>query len=118
MTFSLDLKEGQPLVAKDATGWNSTPLEIARQAVACGITRLIILDLADVGSSNGGATDGLCRTLLAEFPHLPITSGGGVRGPEDLRRLAQLGVKNVLVASALHDGRLTPSDVRRTLESA
>ena len=34
--------------------------------------------------------------------------GGGVRGVEDLRRLKRSGASAVLVASALHDGRLTP----------
>jgi uncharacterized protein related to proFAR isomerase len=34
-----------------------------------------------------------------------------VRGREDLLRLAELGVKGVLIASALHDGRLRGSEI-------
>jgi uncharacterized protein related to proFAR isomerase len=41
-----------------------------------------------------------------------VTAGGGVRGPDDLRGLHACGVKAVLVASALHDGRLRREDVQ------
>ena len=39
-----------------------------------------------------------------------MIAGGGVRGPEDLRLLRQCGVGTALIASALHDGRLTRTD--------
>jgi uncharacterized protein related to proFAR isomerase len=35
-----------------------------------------------------------------------------VRGPDDLSRWSQIGVQSVLVASALHDGRITREDLR------
>jgi len=40
-----------------------------------------------------------------------LLAGGGVRDPGDLRELAQLGCTGALVATALHDGRLTAEDV-------
>lgn len=111
VTFSLDLREGKPLLTDGAPGWKSQPVEIVRQATACGVTRIIVLDLADVGTSNGGRTEGLCAELLREFPGIQLTCGGGVRGPDDLVRLRRTGLTSVLVASALHDGRLTASDM-------
>lgn len=109
VVFSLDLKNGQP-VAGD--GWHERdPWLIAGQALAGGVKRILVLDLASVGTSQGMATEELCTRLRATFPHLEITTGGGVRGPEDLRRLQRAGVDNVLVASALHDGRLTRKDI-------
>jgi phosphoribosylformimino-5-aminoimidazole carboxamide ribotide isomerase len=42
-----------------------------------------------------------------------IVAGGGVRGVPDLEALANAGCDAALVASALHDGRLTPHDIRR-----
>jgi phosphoribosylformimino-5-aminoimidazole carboxamide ribotide isomerase len=117
ITFSLDLLNGRPLLtdnqsADNATGWNPDPCEIVRQSVEAGVTRIIVLDLADVGTSSGGRTDELCRSLRAEFPGLRLTCGGGVRGIEDLRRLKSAGADSVLVASALHDGRLRAVDLR------
>lgn len=112
ITFSLDLQDGRPLLPGHSNGWKTAPLEIVGQAVQAGIQDLIVLDLADVGTSSGGRTQDLCRQILASFPTLRLIGGGGVRSLEDVRRLGQAGVGGVLVASALHDGRLTPADVQ------
>ena len=112
ITFSLDLLAGWPLLPSDSQDWSHDPHEIVGQSVACGVTRLIVLDLADVGTSTGGRTEALCRTLLAEFPDLKLTCGGGVRGLEDLRRIQRMGADSVLVASALHDGHLSAVELR------
>ena len=111
VTFSLDLKNGQPMLAEGASGWSHNPLEIVRQAIDGGISRLIVLDLADVGVGSGTRTGSLCQSLLAEFPGLHLTCGGGVRGVEDLRAWQALGAKQILVASALHDGKLSTGDL-------
>ena len=39
-------------------------------------------------------------------PRKRLYAAGGVRGADDLRELRALGCAGVLVASALHDGRL------------
>jgi len=65
-----------------------------------------------VGVAGGTRTLTLCRNIRGEFPDIELTAGGGVRGIDDLRALADAGCDAALVASALHDGRLTPQDVR------
>jgi phosphoribosylformimino-5-aminoimidazole carboxamide ribotide isomerase len=107
ITFSVDLQDGRPLLSRASSEWSVDPRAIVRQSVECGVTRMIVLDLADVGTFSGGRTEQLCRSLLLEFPSLELTCGGGVRGVEDLRRLELAGASAVLVASALHDGRLS-----------
>jgi phosphoribosylformimino-5-aminoimidazole carboxamide ribotide isomerase len=114
--FSLDLREGVPLREWPDCGgrppslsgnlgqsWRPVPT-----VIGLGITRLIVLDLARVGGGTGTGTDELCRELASTYPHLEVIAGGGVRGPEDLLRLEACGVRGVLVASALHDGRISP----------
>ncbi len=112
VTFSLDLQDGEPKRHRAATGWSDAPLEIARQALGCGIGRLIVLDLADVGMGSGARTGVLCRSIQVEFPRVSLICGGGVRSRADLIDWQTAGVQHVLVASALHDGRLTPDDLR------
>jgi phosphoribosylformimino-5-aminoimidazole carboxamide ribotide isomerase len=73
---------------------------------------MIVLDLADVGVSRGTGTLDLVRRLRSAHPQLELTAGGGVRGIDDLRQLADAGCDAALVASALHDGRITPDEVR------
>ena len=111
VTFSLDLQNGVPMLAQTATGWSRDPSEIVRQVIACGVSKLIVLDLADVGMGSGARTGSLCRSVRAAFPEVHLTCGGGIRGPADLAEWRASGAQQVLVASALHDGRLMPNDL-------
>jgi phosphoribosylformimino-5-aminoimidazole carboxamide ribotide isomerase len=106
LVFSLDLKGGQALAAPGA--WpEGDPFAIAAGVMALGVRRLLVLDLAQVGVGAGVGTELLCRSLRASYPELELAAGGGVRGPEDVDVMADSGVDWLLVASALHDGRLS-----------
>jgi len=108
--FSLDLKHGRPLT--ESPDWrDAQPFDIAAEAVAAGAEAAIVLDLAQVGVGRGPATLDVCRRLRAAFPRLELIGGGGLRNADDLRSLADAGCDAALVASALHDGRLTAADV-------
>lgn len=110
VAFSVDLKDGR--VLRPNPGWSSDdPLEIAGQAVAAGVGTLIVLDLAGVGVGGGVPTVELCRRIRARHPQVTLITGGGVRGIEDLHRLSAAGLDGVLIASALHDGRVTPDEI-------
>jgi phosphoribosylformimino-5-aminoimidazole carboxamide ribotide isomerase len=110
IAFSLDLKDGMPL--GDTSKWaQPAAWSIAMQAITTGVQCLIVLDLARVGVNGGIGTEELCRQLAEQFPDVEIIAGGGIRGIEDLRRLHECGAKAALVASALHDGKLSPEDV-------
>ncbi len=106
LVFSLDLKGGQPL-AQPAWG-DADPWAIAERARSLGVRRIVVLDLANVGMGQGVGTEAFCQRLRHADPRLEIVAGGGVRGIDDVRRLIDLGVDRVLVASALHDGRIAP----------
>jgi phosphoribosylformimino-5-aminoimidazole carboxamide ribotide isomerase len=113
LVFSLDLKEGKPL--GNTAAWGEDAFLIAARAVALGVSSVLVLDLARVGVGEGIGTEELCERLAMAFPHVEVLAGGGVRGPEDLHRLRRCGVRGVLVASALHDGRLSREDLRAFL---
>ena len=108
--FSLDLMRGAPVGQLESWG-TADPFAIGCQAVACGLTEMIVLDVAQVGVGNGITTAALCRRLQERFPELAIITGGGVRNAEDLQELAKNGVSGVLIASALHDGRIGVKDI-------
>jgi phosphoribosylformimino-5-aminoimidazole carboxamide ribotide isomerase len=109
VVFSLDLRNGAPLGS-----WNSKdPVEIARRAVDAGAGRILLLDVAGVGTSAGVRTFPCLQTLRERYPQVELSCGGGVRGVDDLRRLAACGVDAVLIASAFHDGRIGRNDCRR-----
>lgn len=106
VVFSLDLRDGVPLGSREA--WeNADASAIARRVCRIGVRTMILLDLARVGLGTGLGTEPLCRQLRHERPDLELVLGGGVSGPADLSVLASCGASAVLVASALHDGRIT-----------
>jgi phosphoribosylformimino-5-aminoimidazole carboxamide ribotide isomerase len=110
VVFSLDLRGGSPL-GKVEKWRTADSFGVAEQAIELGVRRVLVLDLARVGVGGGTGTEELCKRLAAKFPHVEVSAGGGVRGADDLHRLRDVGVCNVLVASALHDGRLSPDDL-------
>ncbi len=103
LLFSLDLRQGQTCGGPQ---WPAAPHAIIEVALAAGITRFLVLDLHDVGQHTGGSTMALCHTLRERLPTAEIITGGGVRDEQDVRRWEQHGIDGLLVASAVHDGRL------------
>jgi len=107
--FSLDLKQGKPLVShspENEFALINDPLKIAELSIQQGIQQMILLDLAQVGTGQGTGTETLCRTLRSLHPELKLITGGGIRNRDDLTAQAESGADGVLVASALHDGRI------------
>jgi phosphoribosylformimino-5-aminoimidazole carboxamide ribotide isomerase len=110
VVFSLDLRDGVPL--GDVSSWEGSAAgAIAGQAIRLGVGRVLVLDRARVGTASGPGGGELSRQLASEYPQVEVSAGGGVRGRADLERLRRDGVRAVLVASALHDGRLSRQDL-------
>lgn len=72
---------------------------------------VIVMTLARVGAGEGPDFARLAEIQALAEGHAraglrDIHAAGGVRGPQDLARLEEMGMAGVLLASALHDGRL------------
>jgi phosphoribosylformimino-5-aminoimidazole carboxamide ribotide isomerase len=74
--------------------------------------RIIVMTLARVGSSDGPDLERLAM-IKQRAGARRLYAAGGVRGAADLEALRRAGAAGVLVASALHDGRLTPADLAK-----
>jgi phosphoribosylformimino-5-aminoimidazole carboxamide ribotide isomerase len=112
--FSLDLRSGQPVRASDS--WKNDAWSILEQAIDAGVRAVLLLDLARVGMRSGTGTEELCARLAQTYPQVEIIAGGGIRNAHDLRHLDRLRVSTALMATALHDGSVTPSDLADWLE--
>ena len=108
--FSLDLRDGRLL--GNLEEWSvSDPRDVfalVESVITQGIRQLIILDLARVGEGRGTGSEGLCRSIVMAYTHVRVYVGGGIRGIDDIALLEKAGAAGVLVASALHDGRIAP----------
>jgi phosphoribosylformimino-5-aminoimidazole carboxamide ribotide isomerase len=74
--------------------------------------RVLAMNLLRVGAGEGPDIDLLTR-LVRHDASRRVYAAGGVRDSRDLEALAQAGAAGALVASALHDGRLSRDDLRR-----
>ena len=105
VVLSLDLRDGVTITTGDAIPPGTRAEEVAVRAVDSGVATIIVLDLARVGSAAGCDLDTIARIRRA-VPHIRLLAGGGVRGTEDLRRLADAGCDGALAATALIAGTL------------
>lgn len=71
---------------------------------------IIVMSLPRVGSNQGPDVDRL-TSYRKQYPQHKIIAAGGIRGSEDLRALEQIGIQHALVATALHNGRISPHDI-------
>jgi HisA/HisF family protein len=104
--LSIDLREGRLISPRpELTGREA--VAAAALATALGVRELLVIDLARVGSGSGPPLEAVAQ-LAETLPGLKIYAGGGVRNDADLVALESAGATGALVATALHEGRITP----------
>jgi phosphoribosylformimino-5-aminoimidazole carboxamide ribotide isomerase len=72
--------------------------------------QVIVMTLAKVGAAEGPDLARL-REIKRRAGNRSVIAAGGVRDEADLRALSSLGVAAALVATSLHNGTLTPSQL-------
>lgn len=107
---SLDLK-GDKVITRPGFDGSADALRLLREFEDMGVSQVIVLDLARVGSGEGVNVEFLKKTL--QTVGMAVYVGGGVRNIADLAELKSLGVIGVLVASALHSGKISIDALRR-----
>jgi phosphoribosylformimino-5-aminoimidazole carboxamide ribotide isomerase len=73
---------------------------------------VIVMTLARVGSASGPDMDRL-TTIKSRVVNRQVYAAGGVRDANDLALLARVGIAGALVATSLHDGKLTGAQIAR-----
>jgi phosphoribosylformimino-5-aminoimidazole carboxamide ribotide isomerase len=119
VVFSLDLRLGNPLIhpaVQDAAGAGPDAVHLAEQAASTGVGTLLLLDLGRVGTGCG-VDLGLLESLRRRLPHIRLLAGGGVLTRRDLERMRDAGCDGALVASAIHNGRLSGADLAAVSQS-
>jgi len=101
---SLDLKGDKVLVKLGFNGCTD-PICLLSEFKAMGVSQVIVLDLARVGSGEGVNMD-FMKKVLAEV-QLNLYVGGGVRDISDLLELRDTGISGALVATSLHSGKIS-----------
>ena len=75
--------------------------------------KVIIMTLSRVGADTGPDIKRL-KYFQDHWPNTTFIAAGGLRNEEDLVLLHKNGINSILVASALHSGKLTAECIRNT----
>ena len=106
---SLDLRDGR--LALD--GWMRTgaanAIELARQLVDAGASRLIVTDTARDGTLAGPNLE-LLAAMRAALPDATLVAAGGIASLDDLRAVAEIGCDGAVVGLALLSGTIDPAE--------
>lgn len=112
MLLSADLIGGTP-VDNEFSGSRDIDTIVA-EARAIGLNRVLLLDLATVGTERGPSVLEPGTRLRIRWPDLWLAGGGGVRGLEDLLAARAAGFNAFLVGTILHRGKLKPQALQWT----
>ena len=77
--------------------------------------RVIMMDLDTVGRDGGPGLQRLAA-LKQMHPMQQWIASGGIRDRQDLAELATMGIQSVLLASALHKGKISQQDLQALAE--
>jgi phosphoribosylformimino-5-aminoimidazole carboxamide ribotide isomerase len=110
VVVSLDLMQ-RKVLSKSESARSMSALALAREFQGRGVTQMIVLDLARVGSGEG-VDFAFLKEMLRSL-EIKVLVGGGVRDIKDLIALKTLGVSGVLLATSLHSGRISVEELRR-----
>jgi phosphoribosylformimino-5-aminoimidazole carboxamide ribotide isomerase len=107
---SLDLM-GNRIISGFELGTLKDPVALLREFQEAGVSQIIVLDLCRVGSGEGVNVPFLREVLRNIKANVYV--GGGVRDVKDLMELKGVGVFGVLVATALHSGKISLKELKQ-----
>jgi phosphoribosylformimino-5-aminoimidazole carboxamide ribotide isomerase len=110
VVVSLDMMNDR-IVGGFELGRLAEPMLFLRELEGLGVSQIIVLDLAKVGSDEGvnmAFLQEVVKNIRAE-----VFVGGGVRDVTDLIKLNELGVSGALVATALHSRKISPENLKQ-----
>jgi phosphoribosylformimino-5-aminoimidazole carboxamide ribotide isomerase len=99
-------------------GWTQNSphhlLEFAAEAAKLPLAAIIYTDITKDGMMTGPNIE---RTkALIDTVDMPIIASGGVKELDDIKKLAELGAKAVIIGRSLYEGKLKLSDAIKAVE--
>ena len=109
IVVSIDQKGGKMLSASDSIT-SMDVVSFAQKLADLGVSQIILLDLDRVGTEYGINRE-LLRNIL-EMTRVDLLVGGGIRSLQELEELKTLDISGALVATVLHNGKVTVDELK------
>ena len=107
----LDVLNGEVRIKGWQEGSALTIAQVLERFVNSGLRWLMSTDIACDGMLQGASVE-MYRELRREYPELRLIASGGVTNADDVRALADAGVREVIVGKALYAGTLRPEEAQ------
>jgi phosphoribosylformimino-5-aminoimidazole carboxamide ribotide isomerase len=109
VVVSIDQKNGKLLGASESVS-SLDAVSFAKQLEALGVCQIILLELDRVGTEHG--TNFSLMNAIQKTTKLEVIVGGGIRSIQEMENLRESGISRALVATVLHNGKVTVDDLR------
>lgn len=109
IVVSIDQKEKKILSLSEAIA-RMDVISLSNRLSSLGVSQIILLDLDRVGTERG-INRSILRRILGNN-ELEVFVGGGIRSIPELEELKELGVSGALVATVLHNGKITVDELK------
>lgn len=97
------------------SGWmESSPIKLMDYIDKClqlGFFRFLCTDINKDGKLGGAAVD-LYKKLLEHSPFIKLIASGGVSAMDDIRELAKLDVRSVVVGKAIYENKISIEEIK------
>ena len=97
------------------SGWmESSPIKLMDYVDKClqlGFFRFLCTDINKDGKLEGAAVD-LYRKLLDHSPFIKLIASGGVSSMDDIKELAKLDIRSVVVGKAIYEERISIEEIK------
>ncbi|SOD11925.1 1-(5-phosphoribosyl)-5-[(5-phosphoribosylamino)methylideneamino]imidazole-4-carboxamide isomerase [Pedobacter xixiisoli] len=97
------------------SGWmESSPIKLmdyVDKCLALGFFRFLCTDINKDGKLGGAAVD-LYKKLLDHSPMIKLIASGGVSSMDDIKELAELPIRSVVVGKAIYENRISIEEVK------
>jgi phosphoribosylformimino-5-aminoimidazole carboxamide ribotide isomerase len=107
----LDVLNGEVRIKGWQEGSSLSIAQVLERFVNSGLRWLMSTDIACDGMLQGASVE-MYRALRREYPELSLIASGGVTNADDVRALAEAGVREVIVGKALYAGTLRPEEAQ------
>lgn len=97
------------------SGWmESSPIKLMDYVDKClnlGFFRFLCTDINKDGKLGGAAVD-LYKKLLEHSPFIKLIASGGVSSMDDIKELAKLDIRSVVVGKAIYEDRISIEEIK------
>ena len=80
-----------------------------------GLKNIKVTDISKDGTLDGPPL-ALYKKILKKFPHINLTTGGGIRNFKDLNKLKEIGVHNAIFGRAYYEEKISINDIKNYLK--